>query len=92
MTKLRVTTNSGTVYLITEADGIWTWERAETTEQSGDIPKQAGKIICDHLTRLRAPTVEVGKPLWFWTDPADPADPADPSLLRTSRVVKIDLL
>ncbi len=87
MSKFKVTTKSGTVYQLCEANGIWTWERVETTDQSGTIGGQReGTIICDAVTRSASPAITVGQPLRFWTNPDSPR------LIQTSRVVKIEIL
>lgn len=87
MSKFKVTTKSGTVYQLCGANGAWTWERVETTDQSGTIGAECkGTIISDAVTRTAGPVITVGQPLWFWTNPDSPR------LIKTSRVVKIEIL
>lgn len=79
----RITTETGSVYLIDEENK--TWERVSSEDTSGKIRTNTGSIKNDHPLYIR-----IGHPVTIWTDKINIH--ADYRVLRTSHVVKIESL
>lgn len=77
----RVTTETGSVYLIDEKNK--TWERVSSGDTSGKIRTNSGSIKNDHTLNIR-----IGHPVTIWTDNINIH--ADYRVLRTSYVIKIE--